>query len=101
MTSAMKSMRECKPGAECEWKRDAEGKIEIVKLLVNGNPVEDQSVYTGAASDYMMGEAKRYLGIDTPPLTYMDETVFKATEKMIRAMKNVPGNSNGGIKEIK
>jgi 5'-nucleotidase / UDP-sugar diphosphatase len=88
-------------GVDCEWKRDVEGKIEIVKILVNGKPVDDQSVYTGAASDYMMGEAKRYLGIDTPQLTYLDETVFKATEKMIRTMKNVPGSLKGGIKEIK
>ncbi len=88
-------------GVECEWKRDAEGKIEIVKLLVSGKPVDDQSVFTGAASDYMMGEAKRYLGIDTPQLTYLDETVFKATEKMIRKMKNVPGSAKGGIKELK
>jgi 2',3'-cyclic-nucleotide 2'-phosphodiesterase (5'-nucleotidase family) len=88
-------------GVDCEWKRDAAGKIEIVKLLVNGKPVDDQTVYTGAASDYMMGEAKRYLGIDPPQLTFLDETVFKATEKMIRTMKNVPGNLKGGIKEIK
>ena len=88
-------------GVECEWKRDAEGKIEIVKLLVNGKTVEDQSVFTGAASDYMMGEAKRYLGIDAPQLTYLNETVFNATEKMIRAMKNVPGIVKGGIKELK
>ena len=88
-------------GVECEWKRDAGGKIEFVKLLVNGKPVADQSVFTGAASDYMMGEAKRYLGIDTPQLTYMDETVFKVTETMIRAMKTVPGAMKGGIKELK
>lgn len=88
-------------GAECEWKRDVEGKVEIVKLLINGKPVDDQSTYTGAASDYMMGEAKRYLGIVTPQLTYLDETVFKAAEKMIRAMKNVPGSMKSGIKELK
>jgi 2',3'-cyclic-nucleotide 2'-phosphodiesterase (5'-nucleotidase family) len=88
-------------GVECEWKRDAEGKVEFVKLLVNGKPVEDQSMYTGAASDYMMGEAKRYLGIDAPELTFMDETVFNATERIIRAMKNVPGTMKGGIKELK
>ena len=63
--------------------------------------MENQSTYTGAASDYMMGEAKRYLGIDAPQLTYLDETVFKVTEKMIRAMKNVPGIVKGGIKELK
>ena len=88
-------------GVECGWKHDAEGRIEVVKLLVNGKPVQDQAEFTGAASDYMMGEAKRYLGIDPPQLTYLNETVFNATEKMIRAMKNVPGSMKGGIKELK
>jgi 2',3'-cyclic-nucleotide 2'-phosphodiesterase (5'-nucleotidase family) len=88
-------------GVECEWRRNAEGKIEFVTLLVNGKPLKDQSTYTGAASDYMMGEAKRYLGIEMPELTYMDETVFNATEKMIRTMKNVPGMLKGRIKELK
>jgi 2',3'-cyclic-nucleotide 2'-phosphodiesterase (5'-nucleotidase family) len=88
-------------GVDCEWKRNADGTIEFVKLLVNGKPVENQSTYTGAASDYMMGEAKRYLGIDTPELTYMDVTVFNATERIIRVVKNVPGIVKGEFKELK
>jgi 5'-nucleotidase / UDP-sugar diphosphatase len=88
-------------GVDCGWKRNADGAVEIVKLLINGKEVEDQAVYTGAASDYMMGEAKRYMGIETPPLTYSDQTVFKVTEKLIRAMKDVPGPIKGGIRELK
>ena len=88
-------------GVDCDWKRDAEGKIEFVKLLVGGKPVDDHATYTGAASDYMMGEAKRYLGLEGTELTFLDETVFKAAEKMVRTMKVLPGEIKGGIKEIK
>jgi 5'-nucleotidase / UDP-sugar diphosphatase len=88
-------------GVDCAWKRDSEEKIEFVRFMVGDKPLDEQATYTGAASDYMMGEVKRYLGIEPPPLTYLDETVFKATEKMVRAMKNLPGEIKGGIKEIK
>lgn len=88
-------------GLQCEWKRNAEGKVELVELLVNGKQVDDQATYTGAASDYMMGEAKRYLGIVPPQLTYLNQTVFNAAEKKVRAMKHVTVPTEGTIKEIK
>ncbi|MDP2886936.1 MAG: bifunctional UDP-sugar hydrolase/5'-nucleotidase [Ignavibacteria bacterium] len=87
-------------GIQCEWKRDASGNIEIVKLLVNGKPVDDNATYTGAASDYFMGESKRYLDIDTPRMTYLNLTVFDVAEKKIRALKNVDAKIEGRIKEI-
>jgi 2',3'-cyclic-nucleotide 2'-phosphodiesterase (5'-nucleotidase family) len=88
-------------GIECEWTRNADGAIEVTKLCANGKSVKDDDVYTGAASDYFMGEAKRYLGIEAPQLTYHDDTVFKAVERKIRSMNTVPGILKGGIKEIK
>ncbi len=87
-------------GIHCEWRRDASGNIEIVKLLVNGKPVDDNATYTGAASDYFMGESKRYLGIDTPRMTYLNLTVFDVAEKKIRALKNVDAKIEGRIREI-
>ena len=88
-------------GIQCEWKRDAPSSVQIVKLLVNGKPVDDNATYTGAASDYLMGEAKRYLGIDPPQLTYLNETVYNAVEKKIRAAKIVISPVEGRIKQIK
>lgn len=88
-------------GVECEWKKDASGAPEIVTLLVGGKPVNDDATYTGAASDYVMGEAKRYLGIEPPKLTFLDETVFKAVEKKILDAKNVEVSSKRSMKEIK
>jgi 5'-nucleotidase/UDP-sugar diphosphatase len=88
-------------GIQCEWKRDASGGVEIVRLLVNEKQVDDSQIYTGAASDYMMGEAPRYLGIPIPPLTYLNETVFVAVEKRIRAQKVISSNAEERIKELK
>jgi hypothetical protein len=49
----------------------------------------------------MMGESKRYLGIDAPKLTYMNETVFHAVEKRVRELKNVEADTDKSFKEIK
>jgi 2',3'-cyclic-nucleotide 2'-phosphodiesterase (5'-nucleotidase family) len=81
--------------------RDAPKSVQIVRLLVNGKPVDDNATYTGAASDYLMGEAKRYLGIDPPQLTHLNETVFNAVEKKIRAAKIVISPVEGRIRQIK
>ena len=88
-------------GLSCEWKRDDSGNIEILKLLIKGKPVDESATYTGAASDYMMGEAKRYLGIDAPELTYVNETVFNAVEKIVRELKTVDSKAEKPFKEIK
>jgi len=88
-------------GLSCEWKKDDSGNIEILKLLIDGKPVEEGAKYTGAASDYMMGEAKRYLGIDVPQLTSTNETVFNAVEKRIRELKNVEAKADAPFKEIR
>ena len=88
-------------GILCDWKKDVAGNVEILKLLVNGKPLDENGSYTGAASDYLMGEAKRYLGLDTPKLTYLEQTVFSAVEKKIREVKTVEAKSERRIVEVK
>jgi 5'-nucleotidase / UDP-sugar diphosphatase len=88
-------------GVECEWKKDASGAPEIVTLLVGGKPLNEKANYTGAASDYVMGEARRYLGIDPPELTILNETVFNAVEKKVLEIKKVEVSGMRSMKEIK
>jgi 2',3'-cyclic-nucleotide 2'-phosphodiesterase (5'-nucleotidase family) len=88
-------------GIHCDWKKDEAGNAEILKLLVNGKPLDENGAYSGAASDYLMGEAKRYLGIDTPPLTYLEQTVFTAVEKKVREVKNIESKAERRIVEVK
>ena len=88
-------------GIQCEWKRTLSGSIEITKLLVKGKPVDDSATYVGAASDYLMGESKRHLGMETPPLTFTDQTVFGAVEQKVRAVRIISTKAEVRIKEIK
>ncbi len=88
-------------GLSCEWRKNASGNVEILRVLINGKPVDERATYTGAASDYLMGEAKRYLGIEAPQLTYTNETMFNAVERIVRALKNVEAKADRPFKEIK
>ena len=88
-------------GVECEWRKNEAGGVEIVNLLVGKKLLDDHATYTAAASDYMMGEAKRYLGIDAPQQTYMETTVFDAVLKVVTAMKTIELKADKPFKEIK
>lgn len=88
-------------GVQCDWKKDEAGNVEILKLVVNGKPLDENGAYTGAASDYLMGEAKRYLGIEPPPLSYLQTTVFTAVEKRVRELRNIESKAERRIVEVK
>ena len=88
-------------GIRCEWRRGADGKVEIVKLEINGKPWDEKLTYSGAASDYFMGEAKRYLGVDVPHVTYLQQEVFGVIEKKVSNEKVIDSKIENRIKEIK
>jgi 2',3'-cyclic-nucleotide 2'-phosphodiesterase (5'-nucleotidase family) len=88
-------------GIRCEWKQGAEGKGEIVKLEINGKTWDEKATYTGAASDYFMGEARRYLGVEIPHITYLQQEVFATIEKKVRNEKVIDSKVENRIREIK
>ncbi|MFH0991130.1 MAG: bifunctional UDP-sugar hydrolase/5'-nucleotidase [bacterium] len=87
-------------GIICEWKQLEGGEVEIVKLLINGQPFGEAKTYTAAANDYMMGESDRYLGIPTPKLTYTNYTLFETVEKKIRALKSISSHVENRIRKV-
>jgi 5'-nucleotidase / UDP-sugar diphosphatase len=88
-------------GIRCEWERKLDGSIKFNTFLVNGKQLDENLMYIGAASDYMMGEAKKYLGIETPKLTYLNQTVFAAIEKKVRKAKEISSAVEYRIKNYK
>lgn len=88
-------------GIQCEWERKLDGSIKFNTFLVNGKPLDENRTYTGAASDYMMGEAKKYFGIETPKLTYLNQTVFTAIEEKVRKTKEISSTVEHRIKKYK
>jgi len=87
-------------GIKCEWRKGANGQIEFLSFLINGAPLDENRVYHGAANDYMMGEAKKYLGIDTPRLMYLNKTVLSVVEEKIRSMKEITSSIDQRIKNV-
>jgi len=87
-------------GIQCEWKKKTDGKIEFLSFRVNGKPLEENKIYLGAASDYMLGEAKKYFGMEIPKVTYLNQTVFAVVEKKVRAAKEITSAVEQRIKNI-
>jgi 2',3'-cyclic-nucleotide 2'-phosphodiesterase (5'-nucleotidase family) len=88
-------------GIECEWEQKLDGSIKFNKCLVNGKQLDENKTYIGTASDYMMGEAKKYFGIETPKLTYINQTVFAAIEKKVRETKEISSSVENRIRKFK
>lgn len=88
-------------GISCRWKRTADGAVEILSLQVQEKPVEDEGTYRCAASDFFVGEAKRYLGIEIPQVFYLNETVFAAVEKEIRRVGVISPTLERHVVEVK
>jgi 5'-nucleotidase / UDP-sugar diphosphatase len=76
-------------GITCEWRHKLNGSIEFKTFLVNGKPLDENKVYIGAASDYLLGEAKKYLGIEVPDMTSTNLTVFSIVENKLMRMKEI------------
>ncbi|MGA3288120.1 MAG: bifunctional UDP-sugar hydrolase/5'-nucleotidase [Bacteroidota bacterium] len=88
-------------GIQCKWKQKADGGIEFMTFLIDGKPLDENKTYVGVASDYMMGEAKKYLGIETPRVTLLDQTIFSVVEKKIRKTKEISSLIEHRIKKVK
>jgi 5'-nucleotidase / UDP-sugar diphosphatase len=88
-------------GIIARWKRDASGAPVVLSIQVNGAPLDEKKTYRGAASDYFMGEAPRYLGIPTPKLEDRNQTVFEVMETKVRAMQTIDSKVENRIQEVK
>lgn len=86
-------------GIRCTYRRAADGTPEIVTLSVNGAPVSDKKVYKAAANDYLVSEAKRYLGIEASKPTYTSQTLYKVVEQKMRDEKTIRSEVESRITE--
>lgn len=65
------------------------GAIEILDLRIGGKPIDDARMYICTANDYLVGEAKRYLGLDLPGVIYLDRTLFATVEAAVRRDRTI------------
>lgn len=87
-------------GIKCQWKK-INGDIEILKLEIQGKPIEDDRIYSAAASDYFVGEAKRYLGFEINNAVQLNMNVFDEVRKVVLNTKEIDSKIENRIEEIK
>lgn len=88
-------------GIKCRWRKRPDGTGEIVSIEINGKPLSDTRMYVCAASDYLVGEAKRYLGVELRQVIYLKKTVFAAVEEEARKQKVITSTIENRIEEVK
>jgi 5'-nucleotidase/UDP-sugar diphosphatase len=76
-------------GITASFRRLPDGTVELQDVRVQGRPVEEGKMYKCAASDYMIGEAKRYLGVEIQQPYYLRQTLFGAVEKQLRSLRTI------------
>ena len=87
-------------GVTCGWRRAAKKEVEIVRLEVNGKPVDDNQRYTCATSDFFAGQAKGYIGMEIDRPVFLQKTVFEVAENAARKAKTVYSPVEHRIKEV-
>lgn len=87
-------------GITCTWKRNDAHELEIVSMMVDGKPLDDGRMYICAASDYFVGEAKRYIGVEVLQPIYLQQTVFSALESEARKAGEIDSKVEHRIREV-
>jgi 2',3'-cyclic-nucleotide 2'-phosphodiesterase (5'-nucleotidase family) len=87
-------------GLRCSWKKKPDGTPGILTLEIQHKPVDEEQMYTCAASDYFVGEAKRYLGLEVRQPIYLQQTLFKAVEEAARSAKVISSAVDHRITEV-
>jgi 2',3'-cyclic-nucleotide 2'-phosphodiesterase (5'-nucleotidase family) len=87
-------------GFTCRWRKKSNSDPEIVELNVQGEPVRDDRMYICAASDYLIGEARRYLGMEILQPIFLEQTLYTVVEGAVRNSKTISSRIEHRIREI-
>ena len=69
-------------------------------MTVDGKPLDGDRMYSCAASDYFVGEARRYIGVEITQPIYLQQTVFSALESAARWAGEIDSKAEHRIQEI-
>ena len=76
-------------GVSGQWKKKADGSVVWSGLRVGSSPIDEQRRYSCTASDYFVGEARRYLGLEPAGTIFLSRTLFETVEKAVRAEHDI------------
>ena len=87
-------------GLSAEWKR-SDGTVSLTKTDIGGKPLDDNRMYKCAASDFFVGDARHYIGVEVAQPIFLRQTVFEAVEKAVRAAKVIRNAVPYRLTEVK
>jgi len=73
-------------GMSGRWRKRPDGSVEFTSIEVGGKPLDEKRSYPCAASDFFVGEGKKYLGEEIAVPLYLGSTVFEAVDKNFQAL---------------
>jgi 2',3'-cyclic-nucleotide 2'-phosphodiesterase (5'-nucleotidase family) len=87
-------------GMSGRWRRHPDGSVEFTSIEVGGKPLDEGRSYACAASDFFVGEGKKYLGEEIGMPVYLKSTVFEAVEKIVRVRKEIVPRVSDLIEQV-
>jgi 2',3'-cyclic-nucleotide 2'-phosphodiesterase (5'-nucleotidase family) len=88
-------------GVDAVWTMGADGHPEFGEITVQGKPFDERRQYLCAASDYFVGEARRYMGIVIQQPVFLPTSVFSAAEAAVRAAGEIATTHTARIRRAK
>jgi 5'-nucleotidase/UDP-sugar diphosphatase len=88
-------------GIKATVKKNAAGAWEIVEMTIDGKPVDEDRMYVCAASDFFVGQAKKYIGVEVQQPIFLKHTIFQVVEDAARKAKVISTNIERRIERIK
>jgi 2',3'-cyclic-nucleotide 2'-phosphodiesterase (5'-nucleotidase family) len=86
-------------GVACQYKRTPDG-IEFITVDVDGRPLDDKKKYVCATSDFFVGQAKGYIGMEIPQPIYLRDTMFGVVEKAARKAESITTKVDNRFREV-
>lgn len=88
-------------GLTANVKQDSAGDFKLIEATVNGKSLKENRRYICTASDFMVGQSKKYLGLEIQHPIYLKQTVFQAFEKAARKARVITSKDEDRIQIIK
>jgi 2',3'-cyclic-nucleotide 2'-phosphodiesterase (5'-nucleotidase family) len=87
-------------GMSGRWKRSPDGGVVFTLIEVGGKPLDLSRSYACAASDFFVGDGKKYLGEEIHDSISLQKTVFDAVEKIVHERKEIVAGVTDVIEQV-
>jgi len=88
-------------GMSGRWKKSPDGGVVFTSIEVGGKPLDPARSYACAASDFFVGDGRKYLGEEIHAGISLNTTVFDAVEKIVRGRGEIVARVTDTIEQVR